>query len=219
MRVLFVAPRSDLLLVDEEIQDVLRSGLDVTPLVGRVTATELLRDMRAADYDVLWLATHGNNDGIQLSPTEFLPATELVAHVRDRFSLVVLNTCESLGIAQLFQEEANASVICTLLKIPDTLAYRTGSRLAHALAESPTIAGAYLASKPGRNREYLYLPALRTSSETLENLLMKIDLLTKSVEQEAQTSAATIVLLRRLLYVSMALHVPEWLALWWLWQR
>lgn len=219
MRVLLVAPRSDLLAVDDEIQDILRSGLEVTPLVGRVTATELIRDMRAGDYDVLWLATHGDAEGVQLSNGEMFPATELVPHIRERFSLVVLNTCNGLGIAQLIQEEANASVICTLLNIPDVLAYRTGSRLAAALAESPTIADAYRASKPGRNREYLYLPALNPETAALDIVAKKIDELNRKIDQNDQAAIASVTLLRRLLWASLGLHVPEWIALVWLWME
>lgn len=238
MRVLLVAPRSNLLSVDEEIQDVLRSGLEVTPLVGKVTPTELVREMRDGDYDVLWLATHGNGDGVQLSDGTTFSASELVPHVRDRFTLVVLNTCESLGIAQLFQEEANCAVICTLIKVPDTLAYRTGSRLASALAESPSIVAAYKASKPGRNREYLYLPSLSPGQDAIESLTMSIRELTSKVEQSAvavnaamgdldkrikdDALATTRVVrgLRRALWISLGLnllHIPTWIAIGIMW--
>lgn len=204
MKVLLVAPRTDLLLVDEEIQDILRSGLTVTPLVGRVSATELIREMRTGDYDVLWLATHGDNTGIQLSAGEMFPATEMVPHIRDRFSLVVLNTCNGLGVAQLLQEEAGCAVICTLLDVPDTMAYRTGARLASALAESTTVSDAYLASKPGRNREYLYLPALRAAKDSLDALSAEIRDMRQQMHKDGQIRTY-------LLVVALALHPVTWL--------
>jgi hypothetical protein len=207
MRVLLVAPRSNLLSVDEEIQDVMRSGLTVTPLLGNVSATDLIRDIKARDYDCLWLATHGNSDGIELSNGEMFPATELVAHVRERFSLVVLNTCDSLGIAQLFQEEANVGVICTLLKVPDTLAYRTGSRLAAALYETSTVAEAFLASRPGRNREYLYLPSLLPSQDSFDSLLVEMRTLKEMFERQRTWE-------RRALLLALGLHPVSWLV-WW----
>jgi hypothetical protein len=211
MRVLLVAPRTDLLLVDEEIQDVLRSGLEVTPLVGRVTRSEFVREMRAGEYDVLWLATHGNSEGIQLSSGEMIPATELVAHVRERFTLVVLNTCSSLNIAQIIQEEANAGVICTLIDVPDAQAYTTGSRLASALAESATIAAAYLAAKPGRNRSYLYLPSLLPSADSLEVLAGEMRELKSMFEGLKVSYERDRDWQRKALILALVLHPVSWL--------
>jgi len=123
VRVLLVAPQSNLLLVQAEIQDVLRSGLAVTPLIGDVTSTQLLREIKSGDFDVLWFATHGGeydrttgrfvrdlklieplprietDYGVQLSDG-MLSMSELTALVRERFRLVVLNTCDSYQIAQ-----------------------------------------------------------------------------------------------------------------------
>ena len=213
MRVLLVAPRkNDLLSVDEEIQDILASNLEVSTLMGRVSATELLRKMRDGDFDVLWLATHGDDDGIELSGLERISAAELVPQVRGRFSLVVLNTCNGLGIAQLLQEEANVGVICSLVGVGDNAAYQFGSRLASALAESITIADAYLASKPGRNSTYLYLPALRVSQDSIDSLLMEIRHLKTQITRE-------VVWLRRLLWSSLAAHIVEAIAIAYLWLR
>ena len=184
MRVLLVAPRkNDLHAVDEEIQDIYRSGLQVTPIVGKVTAAELAREIRSGEYDVLWLATHGDDAGIELSGLERISASELVPMVRGRFSLVVLNTCNGLGIAQMLQEEANVGVICALVGIGDNVAYQFGSRLATALAETNSVSDAYLASKPGRNANYLYLPALRQTQQSIENLLMELKNLKAEIER------------------------------------
>lgn len=172
-RVLLVAPRSDLLSVDAEIEDVMRSGLIVDPLLGNVTNTALLRRIREGEYDALWFATHGSAEGIKLSDG-MLSASALVPLVRDRFSLVFLNTCNSLPVAQMLQEEANVSVICTLLDVPDLQAYQTGSNLATALAESSSVAEAYTASKPGQNRSYLYLPLLGPPHDSLSGVLVAI---------------------------------------------
>lgn len=215
MRVLLVAPRTDLPLVDSEIQDVIRSGLEVTPLLGSVSSTDLLREIRAADYDCLWLATHGGPDGVQLSDG-MMAASELVAVIRDRFKLVFLNTCNSLLVAQLLQEEANASVICTLIGVPDRQAYQTGSLFATALSDTGNIAAAYKRSKPGGNRSYLYLAALDPSQDSINTLVMEFRNFKTEVEQSAANAVETIHLLQRLLYISLALHVPEWIALVWL---
>jgi len=184
LRVLLVAPRkNDLHAVDEEIQDIYRSGLQVTPIVGKVTAAELAREIRGGEFDVLWLATHGDDSGIELSGLERISASELVPMVRGRFSLVVLNTCNGLGIAQMLQEEANVGVICALVGIGDSVAYQFGSRLATALVETDSIADAYLASKPGRNANYLHLPALRQTQQSIDNLLMELKNLKAEIER------------------------------------
>lgn len=182
MRVLLVAPRTNLKLADEEAQDILRSGLSVTPLIGEVTSRELLREIKANDYDVLWLATHGESRqnilgaveyGIQLSDG-FLPSSELVAQVRDRFELVYLNTCTSYKIAQQIQEDANVTVVGTLVDVEDRLAYQTGALFAAALADGLTPVQAYKRSKPGGERIYMYLAALEPATETIQELVTEI---------------------------------------------
>lgn len=212
MRVLLVAPRhGNLSGVDEEIQNVLRSGLEVTPLLGVVGLPELMREIRSGQYDVLWFATHGSPEGIQLSDA-MLSAEELVPLVRERFGLVVLNSCSSLLTAQLLQEEANVAVICTLLDVEDRQAYQTGSRLASALYESVTIVAAYLASKPGRNRSYLYLPSLSPSDDTLSQVMSELKDLRKAVDRQRSWE-------RKALLLSLSLHPITWFVMWFLWSK
>jgi hypothetical protein len=225
MRVLLVAPRTDLKLVDEETQDILRSGLDVTPLVGEVTSRELLREIRSGQWDMLWLATHGekrvnrfgyNEYGILLTDG-FMSSDDLVPMVRGRFNLVYLNTCSSWQIAQQIQEEANVTVVGTILDIPDKDAYKTGSLFAANLGAGMTPAQAYKDSKPGGERLYIYLAALDIAQSTLDSLVKKIDSLEKKISHDYAVAMQSVVLSRRLLWVSLALHVPEWIALVWLW--
>ncbi len=224
MKVLFVAPRTDLLLADEEAQDVLRSGLDVTPLLGRVSSIELIREIKTGDYDVLWLATHGVAErnvlgvmkyGIQLSDG-ILAASELVAQVRGKFNLVYLNSCTSWHIAQQIQEDANVTVIGTIVDVPDRQAYVTGSLFASALADGLTPQQAYKRSKPGGERVYVYLAALESSEQNLDNLLLEMRKLNEKVDQGTVKDAKARQLLRMLLWVSLGIHVPEWIALVWL---
>lgn len=217
MKVLLVAPRTNLLSVDSEIQDVIRSGLSVTPLLGTVNSTDLLREIRIGDYDVLWLATHGDNDGILLSDGPF-SASELVPQVRDRFSLVVLNTCNSLLTAQLLQEEANISVICTLINVPDRQAYQTGSRLASALAESDNIASAYRASRPGQNRSYLFLAALQLSQVSIDALVKELRDLRAEMKHDHEVYQEDRRLRWRLIILSLAMQPVFWVVCWLFWR-
>lgn len=211
MKVLLVAPRkSDLAAVDAEIQDISRvKGLSVTLLVGQITATQLLREIRDGDFDCLWLATHGNADYIELSGVEKVTAEELVPLVRGRFGLVVLNTCNSLRIAKMLQLQANVGVICSLISTADATAYKFGSLLSVALVEHPTIADAYLATVFGNDESYLYLAALRTNPSAIESLGAKIDGLNEKLARE-------LVMYRYALYASLALHIPEIVTIIWL---
>jgi hypothetical protein len=211
MKVLLVAPRQNLPSVDEEIQNVLRSGLDVTPLLGDVRLPELMREIRSGQYDVLWFATHGSAEGVQLSD-QMLTAEELVPLVRERFSLVVLNTCSSLTVAQLLQVEANVTVICTVIDVPDRQAFITGSAFAAALHESGSSTLAYSASIPGRNRTYLYLAALSPNRESLDAVMSKLDHLQHVVDRQRSWE-------RKALLLSLSLHPLTWAIMWFLWSK
>lgn len=160
--VLMVAPRSNLPLVDAETQDVLRSGLEVTPVFSPVGQTTLTREIRSGGYDGLWLAGHMDKDGnFLLDNGELLSSSALTSLVRGRFRWVYLNTCQSVGAAQMLQNETDADIICTIVEVPDTEAYRTGSLFANALARSGDTREAYEQSRPGNNRAYLFLSASR----------------------------------------------------------
>ena len=220
MKVLLVAPRTDLLFSDEEVQDVIRSGLTVTPMLGKVTSTELLREIEAANYDVLWLATHGEKRTNNFNPAEygiqlsdgFMPASELVAQVRGKFQLVYLNSCSSWHIAQQIQEDANITVIGTILDVPDRQAYQTGSLFASALGAGLAPYQAYKRSKPGGERIYMYLASLEPTADSIDGLAMEVRKLKDQIGRE-------VVWLRRLLWSSLALHGIEGIAIAWLWLR
>ena len=156
MRILLTAPRTDLTLADAEVQAIIRSGLDVTPLLGDVRHVDFVRDVQADDYDVLWLCTHGTSEGVHLSDG-ILSASMLTPLVRDRFDVVILNTCESVQTAIMLQNETGAEVICTVEVVPDIAAYQTGALLARSLADTGDLETAYNASRPGGNRTYLRL--------------------------------------------------------------
>lgn len=156
MKVLLVAPRTGLLYADDEVQRVLRSGLDVTPVLGTVTQTVMLDEVTVEGYDVLWLCTHGTSDGVLLSDGLLSSAT-LAQMVRSRFSLVVLNTCDSIQTAQLIQNETNAEIVATIIEVPDREAFQTGVLFARALSQTQDIAAAYNIARPVANRSYIRL--------------------------------------------------------------
>lgn len=155
LRVLLVAPGSNLAYVGEEVQRV-ANALHPQLLFGNVTMAAVL-DALTTPFDVVWFACHGTEDGIQLSDG-LLATPQLVQMLRQHAPrLVALNTCNSLQVAMQIHDEAGCAVICTVVSIPDKDAFITGSSLAHALAAGNDIAQAYNVSKPGRNRQYVLL--------------------------------------------------------------
>lgn len=156
MRILLLAPRTNLFYADAEVQAVLRSGLEVTPRIGDVRHVDVLTDVTTGEYDGFWYAGHTTKEGLVLSDG-VLPAEELTPMIRGRFELVVLNSCESKDTAQMLQNETEAAVIATIVEVPDRLAFQTGALFARELAKTGDIATAYQAAKPGNNRTYVLL--------------------------------------------------------------
>ena len=157
MRIFLVAPKSTLGHVPDEVQDILNSGLQVTgSLLGDVTYTEFLREIRRQSADVLWMACHGGSDGWQFVGG-MVTGAALAALIRGRFTFVYLNTCQSLLPAQILQNEGHVDIVCTVKNVDDLGAYSTGSLMAAALAESGDFREAYERSKPANNTDYLYL--------------------------------------------------------------
>jgi hypothetical protein len=226
MKVLLVAPTlNDIKLAGNEAADVANSGLDVKLLQGEVTSREILKEIRTGQFDVLWLATHGEKRvntfgsveyGIRLTDG-FMPSSELVAQVRGKFSLVYLNTCTSYRIAQEIQIDAGVSVVGTLLDVPDRAAYQTGSLFAAALAEGLTPEAAYLRSMPGGERVYMYLGSLQPAASSLDLIVKRFDKLEEKISHDYAVAMKSVELSRWLLWISLGLHVPEWIALWILW--
>jgi hypothetical protein len=159
MRVLIVAPSTGLAYAAEEVQAVVNTaGLSVRLLQGSVSERDVIETLRQRAYDCLWLATHGNRDGVLLSNNATLSTSALTALVRSHaIPFVFLNTCESLQTAMQINQEAQADVVATVLEVPDAEAYRTGALMAYHLGKGDGAREAYEASKPGGNRTYVYL--------------------------------------------------------------
>lgn len=157
MRIFLTAPKSNLGHVPDEVQDIIGSGLQIAgSLLGDVTYTEFVREIRRVEADCLWMAMHGSAAGWQFNGG-LLDVGTLAALIRGRFSYVFLNTCQSLAGAQLLQNEGHVDVVCTVKDVDDLSAYSTGSLMAAALAETNDFWQAYERSRPGNNTAYVYL--------------------------------------------------------------
>lgn len=156
VRILLLAPRTDLFYADAEVQAVLRSGLEVTPRLGDVRHGDVLNDITSGEYDGFWFSGHTTSAGLMLSDG-VLSAEELTPLIRGHFELVVLNSCDSQQTAQMLQNETEATVVATVIEVPDRLAFQTGALFARELAKTGDIPTAYQAAKPGNNRTYVLL--------------------------------------------------------------
>lgn len=154
-RTLVIAPTTNLVLVDDEVEAV-GNALSANVLRGEVTAKKVL-DKISEGWDIIWFMTHGVSDGIVLSDGP-LSASALTTFIRTSGArLVVLNTCESIDVALDIHNELLTNLVCTLRVVPDRDAYFTGKQLAFHLARGKTFSQSYLAAKPGQNKDYLFL--------------------------------------------------------------
>lgn len=157
-RILLVAPSTGIVKVESEIQGILKSGLEVDPLIGYVNQRDLLNAVRSikGTYEGFWFASHASEEGLQLSDG-FLPSSLLVPILRGKFIWAFINSCSTLQTANLLQNELGITVICTLGPLLDTTAFQTGVLFAQHLVETGNTWEAYQQSKPGGNKDYLYL--------------------------------------------------------------
>lgn len=166
--VLLIAPRTDLKQVDKETQNVLRSGLNVTPIFGAISRQDLLDEI-PKEYDIIWFSTHTNEQGeIDLGDSLVINTSELIPLINEKTKLIFLNSCASKTIAQQIQNITNCAVICTLTNVGDVLAYQTGSLFAKKLATTNSIEQAYKGSIPGGNVTYLFLGTLKQDVDKRE---------------------------------------------------
>lgn len=194
MRTLLIAPRTDLLNVDAEVQAVLRSGLDVVPRLGNVRHVDVLTDITSGEYDAFWFSGHTTKDGLQLTDGP-LSASELTPLIRGRFALVVLNSCDSQQTAQMLQNETEAAVIATVVEVPDRLAFQTGALFARELAKTGDIPTAYQAAKPGNNRTYVLLGWGKKKVVDGRTLDERLDRLEVALNQTQRTLARIVALM------------------------
>lgn len=169
-----------LALMDTEVQAVIRSGLDVTPVWGDVNSTQFLEIVERNGHELLILITHGTRQGIMLSDG-LLPSEMLVGAIRDKFDMVLLNTCDGIEVAQMIQNECNTGVICTVGEVDDRQAFYTGSQFARELGRGNSYFDAYKRSRPGHNKLYVFL-AGRASKLSMQEMKENITVELRQLE-------------------------------------
>jgi hypothetical protein len=167
MRILIIAPHHpDLPSVASEAAAASNAHPGSTLLAGHVSEQDIATASAVGGFDLVWLATHGTEDHIMLS-NSILPADALITYIAASGApLVFLNTCTSIVIAQRLVDETPATVIATVVPVPDATAMRTGILFASQLASLKDPRVAYDRSKPARNHTYIYLQNARQPTPT-----------------------------------------------------
>lgn len=159
MRFLLLSPKtSSLGYREDELEGVLRSGLDITPRLGPVGYRDFVREVTSGEYDGLWVIGHGNEVGIELTDG-VLAYNLMLPLVANRFGLIVLNTCHSFAAAQAFQKNANTDLVTTVGEVNDQEAFQFGLLFAQALSKHGDSRLAFIDSSPVDGRQ-LYISAL-----------------------------------------------------------
>lgn len=201
MKILLIAPtHPDLPDVGVEI-GAITSQHQVEPLLGddarEAVITRILRNQR---FDVIWWATHGTRDGLLLTDG-WLHLDGVTQYVRNSgAALCVINTCESMDIAQSVVDDSDADAICTVSGVPDRTAMRTGVLLSSALVRHRNPYDAFLEARPGGGLHYRFvanpkmykpeqtntdveLAALRDRMSSVESVVMRLDRIVSGSEE------------------------------------
>lgn len=153
MNTLLIAPDLCLAGVADEVRQV-SIALHPLPLNGKVTRKDLLDALSGHVWDIIWFATHGDDNGILLSDGA-VPIADLTAIARASGThLVVLNSCSSRRIGLEIHYELKVDVICTEAPADDLTAFQTGTLLARALASGASVQEAFERSRPGQGKLY-----------------------------------------------------------------
>lgn len=160
-RTLVVAPKNDLALVDDEVQQVvnqLGEAGTVKQLRGEQCNIHGLLEILKQSFDIVWFSTHGDEKGVYLNDG-ILSASEITALVRSAGTrFVFLNTCSSRAVAVSIYDELRIPIAATLRKVPDRSAFITATLLSRNIALGLPFRVAFDRSIPGQNSTYIFLP-------------------------------------------------------------
>lgn len=166
---LVIASGAALPYAEREVNAIVNSGLRVHILEDATRQQILDAAKREEIWTRWWFVAHGDQDGVHL--TDGIMSTALLTQYARRAGIefMFLNTCASEFTARLIQQELGITLICTLGEIDDYTAYSTGALLAEAIARTGDYYESYVLSKPGQNRDYLFLPEMTPPSRSSGN--------------------------------------------------
>jgi hypothetical protein len=191
LRVLYVAPDTGNSNITDRQQrlltDISSTGLNVTAVLGKVSVSQIVQQLRGGQYDILFLVAHGYPNGILLTqtapnlPNEELTPAHLSSVARYGLKLVVLLACDSVTVGNMVVTSAQVDTICTVTQLDTDTAYLTGSLLAQGLADGLSTRDAFEKARPGNDVDYVYLAARHIE---LDSKLTGLDTLQSATIQE-----------------------------------
>lgn len=154
MKVLLVAPQTDLPLQQAEVQRLV-NVLSAKVVIGDVDCADVVDAISDYKPDVLWFSTHGDRDGVHLTNC-LLDGDMLSSAIRGtNTNLVVLNSCDSRDVAERIYSATSCHVVATVGKVDDRHAFVTAQRFAVLLS---TGLKPYEAFQKAKTPTFIYVP-------------------------------------------------------------
>ena len=176
MNILLVAPEHpDLPFMGAEVAAVSNQH-DAVRLVGVVRDSDIAQAVQEGPYDLVWIASHGGDQGVLLSDG-MLSIAGVGQYLRTSGArLCFINTCDSENVALSIISSGAADMICTIGEVGDNDATRLGILLAGELGRSDDFYEAYLAVRPegGKYRYYRAGPSAPTRRHLGDDYLRDI---------------------------------------------
>lgn len=158
MRVLVVAPDSNLINARAEVQNIINTT-GAKALIGNVTVRDFFDHITENKYDYIHFVAHGSSDGVCLSDKCISPTTLAQIISIAEPSVLYINTCSSILTAIAVKEVLpSASIVTTISEVDDEEAYISGSLFAKLIKENNWDAErAYEKSRKRNSANYVFL--------------------------------------------------------------
>lgn len=119
-------------------------GLNLTPLRGDVTTSDVITFVQEKDYDVCHIGSHSSPEGIGLSRGEVVSGGWVARALRNRgIKVVVLNSCDSHSVGESLASAGIHAVITTLSDVGDLEAIRFSRAFYRSLTKSRSVSKAF----------------------------------------------------------------------------
>lgn len=166
--ILLLAPSSaNAPKVLDEAERVLSSTrARVVPLVGETAFDDLLDAVTGGTFSIFWYCGHLSSDGIELKGDR-LTVSRLASLLRGRFSLIVLNTCQSNELARRLFAESQVTVVGTVSEVEDLEAFQVGILFLRTFLQTHNAERAY---HQVRTSSYILFPAESKANTSMDEL-------------------------------------------------
>lgn len=155
MNTLIIAPDSES-QSEAEMLALTLNGVLVNNYVTRADVVEAVLHRR---WDLVWFVGHGTAQGVRLS-NGFIDTADLTALIRNSGArTVVLNTCDSVEVAEKLHQELGVRIVATVGAVGEPTAYQTGTIFARRLAQGLSVTEAFNAARPGAGAVYVMVGA------------------------------------------------------------